>query len=82
MRLFTLGTTLLLATASLLALAPTGAAGGSCTELTDETCQHFVCVGRSTGYSNGYPREECKVDETDLPNPCGPDAYCDAGDLP
>jgi hypothetical protein len=82
MRLIAIGTTLLLATSALLALAPTGAAGGSCTELTDETCEHFVCFGRSTGYSNGYPREECKVDEEDIPNPCGPDANCQPGDFP
>ena len=81
MRLFALSTTLLLATAALLALAPTGAAGGSCTELTDESCQHFVCVGRTT-HAYPYPHEECKVDEDDLPNPCGPDANCQPGDLP
>ena len=81
MRLIALTTTLLLATAALSVLAP-ASAGGSCTELTDETCEHFVCVGRSTGYSYGYPREECKVDETDLPNPCGPDANCQPGELP
>jgi hypothetical protein len=75
MRLFALSTTLLLATAAMLALAPTGAAD-NCSGLTSDDCQHFVCVGRSTGYSNGYPREECKVDEGDLPNPCGPTALC------
>ena len=80
MRNFAIGMTLLLATAALIAVAPSAAAG-SCTSLTDETCEHFVCIGRTT-HTYPSPREECKVDNEDLPNPCGPDAYCEPGELP
>lgn len=81
MRLFAILTTTLLATVTLFALVPPASAVGWCTEATDELqrtdCQHFVCWGRSTGYSYGYYYERCQISEDDLPGPCWGCCICD-----
>lgn len=78
MRLVVIAATLLLATTTFAALAPTASAVAWCSEALNPVrqyeCQHLVCWGRSYNWQTKV--ERCQLSEDNLPDPCRP-CCCD-----